>query len=328
MKREKALMGIFSLHISKSGGSSLCSLFKNEGCFTDTVHPNSNCLYPVGSKTSLDFGPKWVRPKAERFNMHLYEDFDFKRFLVLDPENSDYTCDDVRTHMHLSKQHLAMSERWLPASGVCQNDFMNVIMIRNPMDRINSHYNHILLMCRMVNKDNTGLCESMFLNQPNGTSPIFNETIMMEYFDIASDNYITRTLSTLQGYQAPFGHMEAYIQSALENLNRFDWVLLLNQSESSNYLIENGMGLSSKFPHENIRSNVISLSNNGMKILHDLNQFDHQIWLEAQRLHELDLQSLQYMQMYGHDLLQLRDQSQEGDSCCGYICDSYFNNSV
>jgi len=87
-----------------------------------------------------------------------------------------------------------MSENWLPTPGVCQDTFMNIIMIRHPIDRLLSHYNHILRLCK---KEKSNTCHDMLQkNDPQ----YFNHTIMIQSFDIISDNYIVRSLNNLEGY--------------------------------------------------------------------------------------------------------------------------------
>jgi hypothetical protein len=120
--------------------------------------------------------------------------------------------------------------------------------------------------------------------------------------------------------------MSEYSQSALDNLRKFDWVLLLDDGkddDSTNYLLEKGLGLSSSLPNDNSkpRSQEVSVSNGDKQMLLDLNRFDYAIWSEARRLHELDMQSLKYMEKYGHDLYETRDERVKGDSsCCGGVC--------
>lgn len=57
--REKTLTGVFALHISKSGGTSLCNLFKTEKCFVPpSPDKESNCWYSAMKTTFVDFSPK------------------------------------------------------------------------------------------------------------------------------------------------------------------------------------------------------------------------------------------------------------------------------
>jgi hypothetical protein len=151
-------------------------------------------------------------------------------------------------------------------------------------------------------------------------------TTMMKYFDIITDNYITRSLNTREAYQAPLRHMSEYSQSALDNLRKFDWILLLDDGkddDSTNRLLNKGLGLSSYLRKAMVkpRSQEVSVSNGDKQMLLNLNRFDYAIWSEARRLHELDVQSLKYMEKYGHDLYANRDERVKGDSsCCGGVC--------
>jgi len=54
--REESLMGIFALHISKSGGTSLCNAFKNEQCFIPPFpEKESNCWDSSMKTPTVDF---------------------------------------------------------------------------------------------------------------------------------------------------------------------------------------------------------------------------------------------------------------------------------
>jgi hypothetical protein len=263
------------------------------------------------------------------FNLHLVDYYNITGWIILEPSVPEATCDDVKRHLDQYEQKIAMSENWLPTGGVCQDDFINVIMMRNPMERLLSQYSHILRLCEKVNPKNVELCDLMTFKPTNSTMRLFNITTMMKYFDIVSDNYIARSLSTREAYQAPVGRMEEYSALAIQNLKKFDWILLIDNNKegknSTNILLELGLGFSSSsLPKENVdpQSHSLSLSDESRKILMDLNKFDHEIWKEAQRLHELDIKSLKYMEKYGKDLLLIWNQRRRGDSCCGRVCRS------
>jgi hypothetical protein len=325
INRERRLKGIFALHVSKSGGTSLCNAFKTEQCFVPpSDNKEANCWYSAMKTSTVDFAPKWVRSSSAHF-------FHLPRWLEADARQS--TCLDIYNHLQQFQQKLAMSENWLPTNGPCQDHFMNVVIVRNPIHRLVSHYSHILRLCKRRTSNHTHLCD-VLLQKDN--QHFFNHTIMMEYFDIISDNYIVRSLNTMQGYKAPLGHMEESLSIALEHLNRFDWILLLleglegSSNNSTNRLMDLGLGLSTVLRPARTKpsTQVVSLSKESENILMDLNKWDYEIWKEAQKLHELDLLSLHYMQQYASDLLlDFRKGSHRDSSCCGNVCVSQKNNS-
>jgi hypothetical protein len=327
INRERRLKGIFALHVSKSGGTSICNAFKSEQCFVPpSDKKEANCWYPAMKTVTVDFGTKWVRSSSAHF-------FHLPRWTILGPNARQSTCIDIYNHLHQFQQKLAMSENWLPTNGPCQDHFMNVVMIRNPIHRLVSHYSHVLRLCKEYSRKFTYRCHVM-LQKDN--PHFFNHTIMMKYFDIISDNYIVRSLNTMQGYQAPLGHMEEYFSIALEHLKRFDWILLLleglegSSNNSTNQLMDLGIGLSTLLHPARTKppTQVESLSKEGENILIDLYKCDYEIWKEAQKLHELDLLSLHYMQQYASDLLlDFRKGGHRDSSCCGNVCVSQKNNS-
>jgi hypothetical protein len=334
MKRERTLMGMFALHISKSGGTSLCDIFTKEQCFqTPKAYKKWNCWHPKMTTKEVDFKPQWIRSSAaEPYNLQHLSYPARKHWIVLDPYTPEPTCEHVRMYMAQFKQKIAMSENWLPLGGVCQDDFMNLITIRNPMDRLVSQYSHILRVCKKINAKNSTRCDPLIVKPiSNNSRSFFNLTNWMTHFDIVSDNYLVRSLSSREGYQMPFGHMDAFIHSALENLRKFDWILIIDSNNkferSTDTLLKVGLGLNSTLPKNNSKPNSTkeSLSDESFKILADWNQLDYEIWLEAQKLHELDYQSLTYMRKYAHDLFQIWNQRRGRDSCCGRFCTNATN---
>ena len=120
--------------------------------------------------------------------------------------------------------------------------------------------------------------------------------------------------------------MKDYFHVALENLNHFDWILLLwkkdysdihtqHSNNSTHTIMEQGIGLSTLLYSARSKpmTQLESLSPESIKILMDINQWDYQIWMEAQRLHEFYRLSLEYMEKYASDLLDVRKKEEEDD---------------
>ena len=49
------------------------------------------------------------------------------------------------------KQMMIMSENWLPGGQVCDDQFMTSIIIHEPFQHVQSHYNHLYQECLKVN---------------------------------------------------------------------------------------------------------------------------------------------------------------------------------
>ena len=333
-------------------GTSLCEVFKAEKCFTP-LHPEKpcNCWYPELKTSKVNFSTQWVREAANNF-------FNFQRWTVLGPKGHvpSSSCDDINEHLQQHNQTLAMSENWLPYDGVCSEYFMNTIIVREPMSRLLSHYNHLLRECIRRNKNQTQLCTSNMLldhdidnsnEEKNGSTDkkIFNVTAMTYHFDIITDNYYLRSLNTEHIYRKPLGFGNKgseYLKKALKNLRQFDWILLLgggeeNESNNLDFILNKGIGLTSGMGMDRVHHTSSKSMFSDESYLKTLNHYDSQIWEEAQILHQLDIESLRQLEKYGGEtwkgrkpqMLNLRSSSSmerketgstQTRQCCGNIC--------
>ena len=327
-EREEELVGVYSLHVSKSGGTSLCDLLKEEQCFISPHNPNANCWSNRYRTQVIDLGPQWQRKKKS-------EAFGFPEWVLYNetavPSSS---CDQIVQYLQDNNQKVAMSENWLPEGGnLCQNYFSNIVVIRDPMRRVLSHYQHLYRAC-MSKKTTKGLKRDQCHQMLHGgiwneeSKNYFNLTFMMEWFDIVSDNYYVRSLNDQSVYKEPFGMNGKggmYLQHALRNLRNFDWIILIqsgNDEEDINreLIIKYGLGLENDFGisrKKREKKSDIILRENDYKIMKKLNKYDQKIWSEAKRLNSLDVISLKKYAEYDTDWSKKRSSHIE---CCGRIC--------
>ena len=327
--REKSLDGVYALHISKSGGTSLCDAMKADRCFvTPDKRIKAFCWAGRYKSKSIDLGTKWARRrKVNETNIQ------FKNWVFYDENSSpSSTCSDVRAFLQKRNQSLAMSENWLPNGGVCEHDFMNIILLRHPLERLLSHYRHLYYEC--VHHSPPDSCTSMLTEDG-----YFDIDFMNKTFDIVTDNYNVRSLNEQYVYKEPTGFNgkgDDYLAAAMANLNKFDWVLLLTPGEETtlnqtNMLMREGIGLSHSLPVSRKRSGrakKLRWSREDEERLMQMNSLDLKVWEEAKRLHKLDVVSVKRMREASMHLWEKRGSSKcmGGERCCGVIKTCQYHN--
>jgi len=294
--------------------------------------PHANCWARRYKSHTVDFGPQWQRKQYS-------EELKMKDWVYFyEHETPSSACSDIRHHLHHQNQTLAMSENWLPKGGnLCQQDFSNVIVVRDPIKRMSSHYQHLFEECirgkKGVQKEKClQMIQGGTLNE-NGIN-YFNITFMIKWFDIISDNYYLRSINDQNIYKKPFG-MEGkgneYLKMALDNLHNFDWVMVLHDGQADEEIINTdlitrqGLGLKQKFGHSRKQKGIsknIRLDAKDVEKLKEVNKYDEVIWQEAKRLNALDVYSLKKLTQNGLDPFRgMQNISSGGESkCCGRIC--------
>ena len=333
IERRNTLQFHFGLHVSKSGGTSVCDLFKQEKCWTDDHKhgwKRDNCWM---KENNIDLSPSWFR-----------HDFkykaDFNRPSLMAEKNlrDDVSCQELVQYLKSTKIGVAMSENYLPNHGnLCSQDFSNLFMMREPMERLYSHYNNIFkIRCNVTGTyQSNSMCQRITMpweEQPpqNASNPTriyyLKEDAVTEVIDMISDNYYTRTLNNRDVFFAPFGLAtnttgQKALNVALETLRSFDWVLLLRSNEGNKDIFKHGLGLNSTLGHSRPKSPIFqtTLTSKGQQYLESVNRLDQELWKEAQELHALDVKSIEYMQKYGNGMLGGANSSSSQD-CCGAIC--------
>ena len=264
----------------------------------------------------VDTSPQWARPQTvKKLNL--------PKWTLVNEDIPVRHCGDMKLALEkMRKNFFFMSENWLSQDGVCDNDFMNTIIVRNPMQRLISHYRHIY---RTVDNE---LKYKFVTKNPD---PVFNVTFMLENFDLISDNYYARSLNGKENFLLPYGlagKSEEVLTTALEELHKFDWILIIgedgqeNESENNDFILTRGVGLSKGLGMERVQPrNTKYLSDHDENILLELNALDSKIWEEAKKLHALDVLSLQMMIKHGGHIVE-NYKKKESDKCCGHLCRS------
>ena len=306
---------------------------KSDQCFIPPdAKGKANCWAPEYRSSRVDLGTKWVRYKKVNET-----DIKFKNWVYYDEKRSpSSTCSEIRDFLYQNDQSLAMSENWLPIGGVCEHDFLNVIILRHPLDRLLSHYQHLYDEC--VQHSTPLSCTSILT-----TDGHFDIDFMNKTFDIITDNYNVRSLNEQHVYKKPTGFNgkgEDYLNRAIENLHRFDWVLILRPEEDqklnqTKMIMEEGIGLSRSLPISRKRSGrrkKFRWSVEDEQQLRQTNSLDLKLWAEAKRINELDVISIRKMQASSSHLWQERQANKctatvrkDSETCCGIIQASKIN---
>ena len=327
-KRRNSLHYHFGLHVSKSGGSSLCDLLRKQKCWK--MRRPKNCQ---DKPREFDFSPIWYR---KSINPTYKMNFPPWAFITDNTNNrDDVQCEEIANYLNRTQQGVIMSENYLPNYGTPCDDgqFSNFIMLREPMERLLSHYNHIFpLGCNMDGPQTRNFCKSLLLNTTaDNKIHVFNATLLAQAFDVITDNYYTRSLNNKEVYISPFGltlpgqnqTLQAgkdVLDQALQNLHKFDWVLLLGYHKGNEAILTDGLGFPRGMGFSNVRGskNNTFLTNAGNQYLESINTLDQRIWREAQMLHALDVISIKKMQQ--SNFSSSNPYQSESKRCCGNIC--------
>lgn len=251
-------------------------------------------------------------------------------------------CTDVAAKLQWRKRLGIMSESIIPfednhvLEGGC-NSFVGSIMFREPVARIQSHYQHLRQVCHYDDFKNK------LAGYNDKTKAVnFNLPFMKKAFDVVSDNYYARSLTGHSFYEWEGNasipslnqHPEALtrvLPIANASLHAFDWVMVMGsgkkgEAKDHNTIISNGLGLTSTkgYKKTNIgrkATKVAKLSEEDKAALKNLNSLDYVLWNEAKELNRLDLISIHRMMPYKDAFTQaMKDQKANRKDCCGYVC--------
>jgi hypothetical protein len=304
---------------------------KAEKCFYPPDRQGkANCWAYQYQTNFIDLGTQWVRQnygtKGSGAGGGII-DFQLPSWMLYDEENTpSSSCNDIRDYLSRYNHSIAMSENWLPKSGVCTQDFLNIIIFRHPMDRLLSHYRHIYNEC--IRKSGGPMsCSQMVMDG----GEYFDVDFMIETFDIITDNYYTRSLNGQSVYSSPSSLPEYHLDSARENLRDFDWILLLGSEfeNSTQEILQEGVGLSRPLPisrQADRAKKTIRFRPQDLQRLEKMNELDFELWKEAKRLHRLDLISIRKMRSASPLVWYKRLSAKEKNSkkgCCGVVCDDH-----
>ena len=320
------LLAHYFLHVSKSGGTSVCSAVKDEaGCkASDARAQGGLCHTPA-----LDTKPKWTRDPDNYFGLPLFVQYSQNH--GKDP-GKDPDCREVETASKLLGIRFLANENYLSDDGACSDRFLTSIVMRDPVDRILSHYNHMYRLCTEVGRKKHR-CNEMLYSDDKRTDDdkmAFNVSIMKDRFDFVSDNYYVRSLSGKEGFESPYGFLgndKSMLEKSLKVLATYDWIMLIDGRGSSgqnNALIfKKGLGFESHLGRQNLHhsdSQYAGLTTEDRIWLLSLNSPDYALWGEAQRLHSLDVASIHMLEDFAPKVLRLNRKGKGNEKCCGNIC--------
>ena len=308
----------------------MCDRFKKEQCYTALDKLGKHNCWANQYKTDyLDLGPQWVRREiSERFGFKHWVSYDENLF-------RSPRCSDLLKYLRKRGQMVAMSENTIPFDGICQGSMVNVIIVRDPMSRLISHFRHLYASLDRSKKSNNtaymSLIKEQSANATNHGVKYFNITTMMNYFDIMTDNFYMRSLNDAHVYRKRLGfdgQASKYFDKAINNLRKFDWVLILDGEESdegknNDFILKNGLGLDGGLGRSRIsgKEHAIDLTKNDRQIIMTLNSYDAQIWEEAKKLNALDIISLKKLSTHGGKKWFNRMRTERDEKyCCGRVC--------
>jgi len=260
---------VFFSHISKSAGTQLCMCGWDSGCKAwGSANQDDNC-HARGPGSPMDI-PAWGG-------------------VVIRPEMFD-TCNQLETYNKANSFTVEGNENHLIRQGVC-HQFWNVVIMRDPMDRLVSHLSHLHDLDEKMDRDWAQVQVGSFWDPENITAEAAFETI-----PIVMNNYYIRNLLGPKGYEIPFGKVnQTHLDEAKEILEQFDLVLIKDEELVSN--IQRLMGWScyseaSRSGHtEQYASNLKdNWSLDEWKRIEEVNQLDIELYRHAAMLYTMDLE--------------------------------------
>jgi hypothetical protein len=271
---------MYFLHISKSGGTAMCDLACRNGCRTPHCGKNGNCW----SRQAKD-GPIW-----EISNDHEW----WMDSGVKLSRNAIYSnCLLEERHLISKDWNFVANENYLFGGEttpnhvqVCSNQFLNVVVIRDPVERVISHMAHMQALYNKRQKKNI-----IFDNVKKFVSD----------FQVVSSNYMSRILlggkifRELDNTVLRSNHTLAneYLRLAKRHLSEFDVVIIMSDlfSNRAGNVLRRGLGWSDVDLKSIVGENRFSgtnrtrtISSNDLKIIRDANELDMKLYEYAKFL--------------------------------------------
>ncbi|KAG2497530.1 hypothetical protein HYH03_004678 [Edaphochlamys debaryana] len=236
------------LHVSKSGGTSMCSVADRNGCSAESTTNYGNCMV-----RRFDDRPRWVSARQHAAVQALDGWRWYYRYLV---RRGERPCEYRDEFMHRKRFTFYSNEfaahgglepgaeadpaassspagahpPWASAH-VCPQ-FLNVLMLRAPLARLASHLRWII----KVYRTEYGRAHEAFFRGRNATS-------WRQLAPAAVDNYYTRLLLGEAVYYAPPGSItDEHVAAARLVLLQFDVVLLLESGELDELWLRHALG--------------------------------------------------------------------------------------
>mmetsp|Transcript_16378 Transcript_16378/g.40371 ORF Transcript_16378/g.40371 Transcript_16378/m.40371 type:complete len:611 (+) Transcript_16378:94-1926(+) len=295
---------IYFHHISKSGGSGMCSQAWLNGC--RSAGPplgDAQGLEPVGNfegKEYTDGGNCWSRKFEDKFTWFGEKSVRSK--------NGDFSC---KKRLQLAKKagynfmanegYLTEGEEERP----CSKDVLSVEILREPVKRAISHLAH------MISEGYFHDADSHTCITPKVLATIehkhyrnhveyrdVNMTCYAEKHFVSASNYATRSLAGRDAFVRPVdGLTDEDLQQAKKALKQFDTLIVLNKkafahdvSHSSIYKLMLGFHINNEVKHfVNKRDYDLNLSTQQKDWIAALNTYDEALYSLGLDLFELDV---------------------------------------
>ena len=318
------------LHISKSGGTSICAAAVHAGCRDARwaeYYPQDACkIRPRDERARVDNrwvhltwdnciaghfddGPRWIAGTAAAA---------FERWTRDRPSQRSrrrvHTCDLraqwlARHRVTFHSIESALSDEMVRASA-CEAQMVGITVMRDPVERIQSHVHAVLAA---GNRSHPLLARDRLLihdgDRRGGVArAIYNVSYLSSLLPVIFDNAYVRFLAGDAAARVPFGAINAsHLALALGVLHSLDFVLPLG-SQHTGLVLERGLGwprnataqyMRSRYgSRPSVREAAFTIAD--AQWLAHLNRFDYALYGVAHSLHSLDALSLQQLDQHVH----------------------------
>lgn len=309
--RSKRLMEF--LHISKSGGTSFCQVAKSNGCSTKDFSVGGNCLIK-----DFDDYPRWVSI-VSHLRYHVQGN-KLPWFLRHEDWRKQVPC-HVRQKYLLTHRFNFYSNEYTLHHGydkdsadqpLCE-EFLNVFLFRDPVDRLDSHLRWIVKLYRQFYRES-------YTRYFNTSSSHFWELLA----PAVMNNYNIRSLLGEYVYHLPWNSTNTdHLRRAFMVLLQYDVLLSLEEETLNELSTAVGLGwqvpLGSKHARVGVdpeKQQLQGLPNDAVfKELEEHNRLDSQLYQMHVALHALDAFVFQT-----HPSLKSKPEAgSDGQQVCGYL---------
>lgn len=309
---EKGAIEFF--HISKSGGTSFCSLAKKNKCKTDNFGQKQNCLI-----LEFDDGPRWVSVKAHK--LYQPKSVSTPWFVAYEDARSGLACAFRKKFMNKHKYNFYANEYVLHGGQsrgekvhLC-GEFFNVLLFRQPQQRLVSHLKWIIRLYR----EHYGKEYTRFFK--------FNTANFWEKLAPAAMNnyYIRSLLGEKVFHLLPNKVTPEHLEMARYIVLQFDILLTLEETEVNSVTFNTGMGWSETLEEVKARSGdkyTAMVKDHEMPgdigTLMERNYLDIDLYYYTQLLQKLDAFMFDVIRVAAGQDQQVHQLLQNGKSC-GYV---------
>ena len=210
---------------------------------------------------------------------------------------------------------------------VCGRDFVTVLVVREPLERIHSHFQNIVQVLR-DDPDANFPPSRVFADADAAGLPRFAARWLATRLNHVADNLYVRTLLGRAAYDLPFGAVGPdHERAALEVLQAIDWVLPLS-SPHAGLVLADGLGWRSAAARAHLETNrkartarFAPFDADEAEWLAAINRHDYALYDQARALHALDVEALRSLQRHAPERAAPEVLApDDGRRCCGFSC--------